>query len=200
MKNIFSFFFVLFSIFLFSQEVENDSILLRENEDKVVESIEIVNTKKTSVETRITPKKAALYSAILPGLGQYHNKKYWKIPIALGGIGTGVGIAIWNQDQYKRYKTAFEAELKGQPHEFSGISGVNADVLGRSQDRAKRQRDYAIAITSLVYLLNILDAVVDAHLYEGRKDPDLVIAPAIIYDQNDLANTSKVGFNLSFRF
>lgn len=71
---------------------------------------------------------------------------------------------MWNDKQYRRYREAFIAELNGQKHEFSGIAGVTKDVLGRTQDRAKRQRDYAIAITAGVYLLSIIDAVVDAHL------------------------------------
>jgi hypothetical protein len=55
----------------------------------------------------ISPTKAGLYAAILPGLGQAYNKKYWKIPIVLGAIGTGVGIAMWNDKQYRRYQGSF---------------------------------------------------------------------------------------------
>ena len=71
--------------------------------------------------------------------------------------------------------------------------------MGRVQDRAKRQRDYAIAVTGLVYVLNIVDAVVDAHLYEGRKDPDLALKPTVIYDEFGQQN-SKPGLSLSFNF
>lgn len=148
---------------------------------------------------KYNPTKAGLYSAVLPGLGQYYNKKYWKIPIVLGGIGTGVGITLWNQKQYTRYRNAFISELNGQTHEFSEIPGITADALGRTQDRAKRQRDYAIAITGLVYILNIVDAVVDAHLYEGRNDPDLALNPTIIYDEFGKQNT-KAGLSLNYRF
>ena len=72
-------------------------------------------------------------------------------------------------------------------------------VLGNTQDRAKRQRDYAIAITGVLYILNIVDAVVDAHLYDQKKDPDLAIKPTIIYDDLGVAN-GKAGLSLSFRF
>ena len=71
--------------------------------------------------------------------------------------------------------------------------------MGRVQDRAKRQRDYAIAVTGLVYVLNIVDAVVDAHLYEGRKDPDLALKPTVIYDEFGQQN-SKAGLSLSYNF
>ncbi|SHK04088.1 hypothetical protein SAMN05444371_0919 [Epilithonimonas mollis] len=148
---------------------------------------------------KFSPAKAGLYSAVLPGLGQFYNKKYWKIPIVWGAVGTGIGIALWNDKQYKRYRNAFVSELNGLPHEFSGIRGIDKTVLGNAQDRSKRQRDYAIGITGLIYILNIVDAVVDAHLYEGRKDPDLALTPSIINDQ--LSNfETKAGLTLSFRF
>ena len=91
------------------------------------------------------------------------------------------------------------AELNGLPHEFSGIRGVDKVVLGNAQDRFKRQRDYAIGIAGLIYILNIVDAVVDAHLYEGRKDPDLALTPAVINDR--FSNfESKAGLALTFKF
>lgn len=198
-----------FAIFIFSQVNRNDTIRV-ENHPK--DSISAV-TPKSEMQifsdidsanapikiTKYNPTKAGLYSAVLPGLGQYYNKKYWKIPIVWGAIGTGVGIILWNDKQYKRYRTAFVAELNGLPHEFSDINGITAEALGRTQDRAKRQRDYAIAVTGLVYVLNIVDAVVDAHLYEGKHDPDLALKPTVIYDEFAKQNT-KAGLSLSFRF
>ncbi|HAV03261.1 MAG TPA: hypothetical protein DCW95_08830, partial [Chryseobacterium sp.] len=105
---------------------------------------------------QFNPTKAGLYSAVLPGLGQYYNRKYWKIPIVWGAIGTGVGVTIYNQRQYDRYRNAFLAELNGQEHEFSSVPGITKQALGRAQDRVKRQRDYAIAVTALLYVLNIV--------------------------------------------
>jgi hypothetical protein len=72
-------------------------------------------------------------------------------------------------------------------------------ALGNAQDRAKRQRDYAIAGTALIYILNIVDAVVDAHLYESRKDPDLTFTPSVIQDQYGIA-PPKTGISLSYKF
>lgn len=155
-----------------------------------------VNKKKSKI---ISPTKAGLYSAVMPGLGQFYNRKYWKVPIVWGAVGTGVGIAIWNQNQYNRYRKAFIASLNGEKHEFSDIPGITPTVLGNTQDKAKRQRDYAIAITAAIYLLNIIDAVVDAHLAPMKNDPDLAFAPVLIQDPIGL-QTSKVGLGLSFRF
>ena len=202
-------FVLLFSLKIFAQispkdtiRVENyptDSVSAVTPKSEIEVYTDIQESNATDSTMRYNPTKAGLYSAVLPGLGQYYNKKYWKIPIVWGGIGTGVGVVLWNQKQYNRYRDAFIAQLNGQPHEFSDIAGISAEALGRTQDRAKRQRDYAIAITGLVYILNIVDAVVDAHLYEGRKDPDLALKPTVIYDEFGKQN-SKAGFSLSYNF
>lgn len=209
MKKLLSVLLVLsFSLF-FSQVNPNDTIRVENlpkdsipaaklrTEPEIVGNI--TNSNAPAKIQKFSPIKAGLYSAVLPGLGQFYNKKYWKIPIVWGAVGTGVGIAIWNDKNYRRYRNAFVAELNGLPHEFSGIRGVDKDVLGNAQDRFKRQRDYAIGIAGLIYILNIVDAVVDAHLYEGRKDPDLALTPAVINDR--FSNyESKAGLALTFKF
>lgn len=209
MQKITVIFLVLFSLMTFAQISPKDTIRVENYPTDSVSTkqkpseIEVLdNIKSSNAPARVmkyNPTKAGLYSAILPGLGQYYNKKYWKIPIVWGAIGTGVGITLWNQRQYNRYRDAFVAELNGQSHEFSDIPGVTKEVLGRTQDRAKRQRDYAIAITGLVYVLGIVDAVVDAHLYEGRHDPDLTLKPTVIFDEFGKVN-SKAGLSLSYNF
>lgn len=209
MKKFTLILFLVFSVLAFAQispkdtiRVENyptDSVSATYSPNEIEVLTDIAAENAPAKEMKFNPTKAGLYSAVLPGLGQYYNKKYWKIPIVWGGIGTGIGITLWNQKQYTKYRDAFIAELNGQPHEFSDIPGITAEALGRTQDRAKRQRDYAIAISSLVYILNIVDAVVDAHLYEGRKDPDLAVSPTIIYEEFGKHN-SKAGISLSYRF
>ncbi len=163
---------------------------------QVLADIQAANAPAKTLQ--FNPTKAGLYSAVLPGLGQYYNRKYWKIPIVWGAIGTGVGVTIYNQRQYDRYRNAFLAELNGQEHEFSSVPGITKQALGRAQDRVKRQRDYAIAVTALIYVLNIVDAVVDAHLYEGRKDPNLALSPAVI--QDELSGKQAVALGVRYRF
>ena len=194
MRAVYSIILLLFFGLFFSQEIKPFDTI--KTEKQVVEEIEKANV---STIQKYNPTKAGLYSAVFPGLGQYYNKKYWKIPIVWGAVGTGVGIIVYNDKQYRRYRTAFLAELNGPPHEFDDLPYVDATVLGNTQDRAKRQREYAIAITGVLYILNIVDAVVDAHLYDQKKDPDLAIKPTIIYDDLGVAN-GKAGLSLSFRF
>jgi len=211
-KILFTFFLCLFAV-AYSQVNPNDTIRVdyrpkdsvaveknnTKTEAKVVADLEKANgpTKKT---LKLNPTKAGLYSAVLPGLGQVYNKKYWKVPIVLGAVGAGVGIAVWNDNQYRRYREYYIAKLNGTPNEFVDTHPwLDKVALGNAQDRSKRQRDYAIAITGLIYILNIVDAVVDAHLYEARHDPDLTLNPAMIQDQYGIA-PPKTGLSLSYRF
>lgn len=208
MKKYFAYLFFLSCFWATAQINRNDTIRVEnhprdsvsaaatEPEIKVLADIRESNTR--SGTPVYNPTRAGLYSAVLPGLGQYYNKKYWKIPIVLGAIGTGAGFIIYNDRQYKRYRKAFIAELNGQPHEFSGIRGVDKNALGNIQDQAKRQRDYAIAISGLIYILNIVDAVVDAHLYQGRHDPDLALRPAVMLDGRQ--RKAQPGLSFNYRF
>lgn len=199
MKKSLSFILIIIYQFIFAQVTKDkDSLQIIENEI-ITNDLKII--KNLSNTSTLSPSKAAWRSAILPGWGQYYNKKYWKIPIVWGAIGTGIGFIIWNQRQYNRYKRAFNAELNGQTHEFSDIEGIDLkNALGNTQDSRRRYRDYAIAITAGIYILNIVDAIVDAHLYEGRKDPDLAISPSILHDYTNPKHTAKAGFTVRYKF
>ncbi|UWX58843.1 DUF5683 domain-containing protein [Chryseobacterium oranimense] len=169
------------------------------SEAKIIEDLENANgpTRKT---VKLNPTRAGLYSAVLPGLGQYYNKKYIKIPIVWGAVGAGIGYTLWSNNQYKKYREYYIAKLNGTPNEFvDSHPWLDKKAFGNAQDRYKRQRDYAIAITGLIYILNIVDAVVDAHLYESRHDPDLSFNPTVIQDQYGFS-TPKTGLSLSYRF
>lgn len=211
MKKIFFTLFLCLSVITFSQVTRNDTIRLETipldsvsvketPKTSVVESIEKANAPAKVIVKKLNPTKAGLYSAVLPGLGQFYNKKYWKIPVVWGAVGVGAGIAIWNQNRYLEYREYYIAKLNGTPNEFVDSNPrLDKIALANAQDRSKRQRDYAIAITGLIYILNIVDAVVDAHLYDGRKDPDLTFTPAIIYDEFG-NNPPKTGLSLNFKF
>ncbi len=212
MKKIFFTFFLCIAVLAYSQVNPIDTVRMQtlpkeeprvvkpsKTEAKIIEDLEKANgpTVKT---IKLNPTRAGLYSAVLPGLGQFYNKKYWKIPIVWGAAGAGVGIVVWNDNQYKKYREYYVAKLNGTPNEFvDSHPWLDKRALGNAQDRAKRQRDYAIAITGLIYILNIVDAVVDAHLYESRHDPDLVFKPSVIQDQYGYS-APKTGFSLSYRF
>jgi len=185
--RIFVLLFLILGIFGYSQPIVNQGQIVTGKIDSTL-----------ILKYRKNPVKASLYSAILPGLGQWYNRRRIKAPIVLGIVASGVGYTIYLDDRYNNLKSAYISSLNGLPHEYSNIANLDTNALGRAQDRAKRNRDYAIAITSLLYILNIIDASVDAHLSEFKVDKDLSLKPVLI--QNPTEFDPKLGIGLSFNF
>lgn len=129
-----------------------------------------------SVIKRHSPKKAALLSAALPGAGQVYNKKYWKPPIVyagLAGLGTWVGINVKN---LRGYTDAYKLEIDGDPNTTGSYKGITgATPLNVKRDDAKRSLDISIILLSVFYSLNIVDAAVDAHLFDYSITDDLSV-------------------------
>ena len=145
----------------------------------------------------LAPAKAAFYSAVLPGLGQAYNGKYWKIPLVYAGLGTGVYFYISNNKQYHRYRDAYKSRLAGQTDdEFQGL--LSDESLIEAQKHFQRNKELSLLLTTLVYILNILDANVDAHLQQFNVSEDLSFRPNMNYDQ--FTGDNSVGLSLDFRF
>ena len=127
--------------------------------------------KKDSLED--TPfRKAWLYSTILPGLGQAYNKKYWKIPILYAGfVGLGWGI-IHNNKKYLEYKRALLQEIDTERNDLK----LPESALRNRTDNLRRDRDLLIIIVGLLYIVNIIDAHVDAHLKTFDLSDNLALA------------------------
>jgi len=123
------------------------------------------------------PNKAALMSAILPGAGQIHNKKYWKAPIIWVGLGV-TGFLIYDfSDQVKTYGEAAEATANGTPlqktfHNYN-LGTLTETQLRTLQDDSRRYMYMNILFFSGIYALNIVDAYVDAHLKEFDVNENL---------------------------
>ncbi|MDE3743597.1 DUF5683 domain-containing protein [Maribacter polysaccharolyticus] len=147
----------------------------------VEDDVEVIKEKK--VMNPLAPSKAAFYSAVLPGLGQIYNKRYWKVPIVYAALGVGVYAYKFNDDYYKRFRTAYKRRVAGfTDDEFYDINGDNAegadpdldlDDLEYQQEKYQEDRDLSLVITIAMYALNIIDANVDAHLKQFNVDDDL---------------------------
>ncbi|MFW5832328.1 MAG: DUF5683 domain-containing protein [Prolixibacteraceae bacterium] len=167
------------------------SVMLHQAHSQViVEADTIVEGRKVIEpgEEIHSPRKATIYSAILPGLGQAYNKKYWKIPIIYAGFGA-IGYFInWNNDHYQFNKTAYQhlTDDNDETNAFMEIEAVRfydldnptsrknfRDGLLRQQDYYRRNRDLLIISFLGFYGLNIIDASVDAHLYDFDISDDL---------------------------
>ena len=145
----------------------------------------------------LSPARAAFYSAVLPGLGQAYNKKYWKIPIVYAGLGIGIYFYIDNNKEYNRYRDAYKRRLAGfEDDEFYGT--VTTDGLEEAQKQFGRNREISLLVTLAIYALNIIDANVDAHLLQYNVDDNLSLKPH--YKLNELDNKGDLGLTLNFKF
>ncbi|MEQ9229809.1 MAG: DUF5683 domain-containing protein [Cyclobacteriaceae bacterium] len=171
----------------------------------------VVQTPDTSISIRnqhielfvekstLDPKKSALLSAVLPGMGQVYNKQYWKLPIIYGGA-VIIGHYIRYQDRlYRSFKSAYLAEVDLAGNTTNPYPSASLELLERNADQLRRDRDYLMIIGGLFYLLQIVDAHVSAHLHEFQINPDLSmnVQPAI---QPTGLSSRSVGLSLSLKF
>ncbi len=121
-------------------------------------------------------KKATTLSTICPGAGQLYNKSYWKVPIVLGAFATLGYVLDFNARNYNRFKLAYSLDTDDDPDthsEFYGRSGITPDYLRTLKNGYRRDRDFSIILLGLAYLLNLVDAHVDAHLKDYDVSDDL---------------------------
>ena len=168
-----------------------------------VEEVKVKDTIKPSSDefNMLSPAKAAFYSAVLPGLGQAYNKKYWKIPIVYGALGSGIYFYESNNTNFNRARTAFKLRINEKPDEFDGLNGnifLSKDALISAQKSYKKDRDLSLLVTIGLYVLQIVEASVNAHLLQHNVDSNLSISPSII--RNDFNKKAIVGTSVNFNF
>ena len=148
-----------YSCFVFGQQIVVDEI------------------QKVEIEDPLRPAKAAFYSAVLPGLGQVYNKRYWKVPLVYGAIGASIYTYNQNHKNYLRYRNAYKRRIAGyNDDEFQNLIS-STDRLIDGQEFYKRNRDRSMIFILGFYFLNILDANIDAHLKQYNVNSDLTIKP-----------------------
>jgi hypothetical protein len=149
----------------------------------------------------LAPQRAAFYSAVVPGLGQAYNKKYWKIPIIYAGMAAGVYFYIQNDNEYDRFRDAYKRRLAGfTDDEFYG-SGTTPTIstarLIDAQKTAQKNKDVSIIVSLAFYLINIVDANVDSHLKQYNVSEDLSLQPNL--DLNPVHAQANYGLSLTYR-
>jgi len=160
------------------------------------------------------PGKATMYSAVLPGLGQIYNKKYYKVPIIYGGfVGLGFVIDYYNQ-YYSDFKKAYwdlndnnpltkSYEITYPNKNWDYSNAENYDQYSKTFiniiDESRQKRDLYIIVTVGFYLLNVLDANVDAHFIDFDISEDLTLnfMPFVI---DPMTNSPILGGHLVFNF
>lgn len=179
---IVSFVFLLGCNVIFSQEIQGVIIAK--------------DTIKKDEINPLTPAKAAFYSTVLPGLGQAYNKKYWKIPLVYGAIGTSLYFYLDNNKKYHSYRDAYKRRLAGYTDDQ--YSYLDESRLVAAQKFYQRNRDLSLFVSVAFYILNIVDANVDAHLLQFNVNEKLSLAPDVY--QNALNNKTNLGLTLNYKF
>lgn len=146
-------------------------------------------------QTHLSPQKTAILSAAMPGLGQVYNKKYWKVPIIYAGLLTSAYYVKDNHQQYKMYKSAYLTRVDNDPNTTDEFVGKysNSNLI-ELKDFYRRNREISALFLVGTYILNIVDASVDAHLfyYDISEDISLNIIPFSELEAN--------GFSLQLNF
>lgn len=166
----------------FCQETITDTILVKKPE--VIHS----------------PRKATIYSAVLPGLGQIYNRKYWKLPIVYGGFAALGYFINFNNEEYVKFRQAYSDIIDSDPNTISYMNlnanplflepdkiGQFTERLRSAKDYWRRNRDLVVIGTVVFYAVNIIDASVDANFFNFDISNDLTInwAPAPIICMNN---------------
>ena len=161
-----------------------------------------------------SPKKAAIRSAIIPGWGQFYNKKYWKIPIIYGALGISGSVFVFNLQNYRDLRFAYKAKYEAQPKNNSAGQTIPGDstnyfkikpelmpldmnALRTYRDEYRRNIDYSALFFILLWGLNVVDATVDAHLKSFDVSPDLSFH--MKFGHSQIAGTTGFSFVIALR-
>jgi hypothetical protein len=158
-------------------------------------------TVKLVKKYKHSPLKAGLFSAIIPGLGQAYNKKYWKIPIVYAGFG-GLGFAMYyTATNFHGFRAAYRQQVALVPDPYASYQGVtDAATLKVYRDYYKKYVDISAIGLTVWYMLTIIDATVDAHLMDWNMKDDLSVSwhPVITPGTDWTTASLSISFTLGF--
>lgn len=176
------------------------------SQETVVDSTRIIDAKPVH-----SAHKATIYSAVMPGLGQIYNRKYWKVPLIFGGFATLGYFINFNNEVYQTYKLAYSDIIDDDPFTNSYLDlNINpsffapekvtqlTENLSRAKDTWRRNRDLCIIGTVVFYAVNVIDASVDAHFFNFDISEDLTMnwtpGPVICMDKKAFGVQCKFTF------
>ena len=194
-KNILILAIAFYSATLFAQK---DSTGVKLKDIKIKGNI---NTTE-GVYNPLSPSRAAFYSAIFPGMGQMYNKKYWKAPIVWAALAIPTYYYQTNNSDYKRFRTAYKLRKNGLQDEFTsdnGVSTVSLQTLETAQKQLRENRDMSLLSGVIIYILQIVEASVNAHLLQFNTDDNLSFKPTLIMNPIRF-ETPSVGLVIKYNF
>lgn len=205
--------------------VGNDTLKLDAMSAKLKHAIEQKHVYQHPVDTvaekidsvkKHSPRRAALYSAVVPGLGQIYNKQYWKTPIVYAGGAVAGYLIYYNYNVYANLRKAFRyrrdddsttsnesfrVKTIGSPLDVNLENFTDGEIL-ELQDSYRRDLDLSVLLAFGIYAINIVDAVVYAHLYDFDVSDDLTlrVQPDFRYAHQTNSVTPVMQFGLTYRF
>ncbi len=185
------------------ESLHQDTVLVKNDSILPVSKKPIQPVKDSTAKKKHIPRRATIYSAILPGLGQIYNHKYWKLPIVYAAIGIPAYTFFYNKSWYKKCQYALTVAVnkskgdslaKVDPLLQNWAANGNTNDIITYRDSYRKDQDYSVLYFLLFYGLNIVDATVDAHLRDFNVNSDLSfkIKPMIIAGPNMVAGFSVV--------
>lgn len=192
----------------------------RIEQDSTTKNIEKPKTK-TKAEYSYwhpIPKKAMWMSVMCPGLGQIYNRSYWKVPIIYGGVAAFSYLISWQGRMYNDYSNAYYDIMDNDPNTksyesiFKNLDGTldwKQKTLKNKRDSYRKNRDLCIFGVALLYVLNVLDAFVDGHLYDFSVTDDLSLRTEPILQYQGLGyfdtempsnHATMIGLKCSLKF
>lgn len=182
-----------FIIFLFLISFLSVFAQKKEKDEKLMAKDSVVNSYKMNP---LAPSRAGFLSAILPGMGQAYNKKYWKMPIVYGGLGVGIYLYSTNDKLYNQFRDEYKSRLAGNPS--NNLSQFNNNTLIAGQRVYRRNRDLSLLFCIGMYALNIVDANVDAHLKQFNVNENLSVVPDVLINPIDFSQNAGLTMRLKF--
>ena len=192
-KIILVLFIAFFSANLFAQK-DSTNVKIKNIKGKI--------QKTQGVYNPLSPSKAAFYSAIFPGMGQIYNKKYWKAPIVWGALAVPTYYYQINNSDYKRYRRAYKLRKNGLQDEFTlddGSTSVSLETLETAQKQLRENRDMSLLTGVIIYILQIVESSVNAHLLQFNTDDNLSFKPVLMMDPIRI-ETPSVGLTIKYNF
>jgi hypothetical protein len=201
MKKAFVVIAIILMVPMLTLAQQKDSLIVKDTTGKIIAGSTVKPEKKkkdTAGKPVFNPRKASLYSAVLPGLGQIYNKKYWKVPLVYAAVGIPVYTFFFNKTWYDRtrYALSVAENGKGGPGWSDSLAKVNSKLvslvdhlqtnsLANYRSEFRKDMDYSILFMLLFWGLNVVDATVDAHLkgFNVNDNLSMKVKPAILSNQ-----------------
>ena len=189
-------FFILFFSFCITSNIGKAQGQVDINKDTTVSRLADSSKK---LKPKFNPRTATIRSAMIPGWGQIYNKKYWKLPLVYGALGTTAGIYFYNVKNYQLLKEAV-IYLSDTIPDNNGLvdpkfSNLSLNAIRSYRNSFRQNIDYSVLFFILFWGLNVVDATVDAHLkaFDVNDDLSLEVKPGY----SPVANTTGVSLVLN---